>query len=81
MCGVGWEGGGGGHKDMTNKSRGFEFGERMEGMDHRAGRVQPYLISRWRVCFRRNLLYFISSNRADVFFLFFWVVYREGVVP
>jgi len=34
----------------------------------------PYLISRWRVCFRRYLLYFINSKRAEVFFLFFSVV-------
>lgn len=33
-----------------------------------------HLISRCRVMRRRYLLYFISSMRSGVFFLFFWVV-------
>lgn len=33
------------------------------------------MISLWRVCLRRYLLYFFISMRSGVFFLLFWVVY------
>ncbi len=35
-----------------------------------------YLISRWSVWRRRNLLYFINSSFEGVFFLFLYEVYR-----
>jgi len=38
-----------------------------------------YLISLWTVILRKNLLYFFSSSRSDVFFRFFCVVYLLGV--
>mmetsp|Transcript_5054 Transcript_5054/g.14532 ORF Transcript_5054/g.14532 Transcript_5054/m.14532 type:complete len:163 (+) Transcript_5054:176-664(+) len=40
-----------------------------------------YLISRCTVILLKYLLYFLSSSRCESFFLFFCVVYRDGVWP